>query len=209
MQMAIAIVPLGAAAAIIKYIMPSILNPNAKQEEEAKKARRALQTRLAAAGRPMIVTNKYEDMVMSDLTFPAQITVTVNDIGGMQKVKDSLFETVIVPLINPQLFSSTAVDPSQKALVAAPTGVLFYGPPGTGKTMMAQAIARDCNATFINMQLSTLQNKWFGESLKLVRALFSLAHKLAPTIIFIDEVDMFLRERQGGRDHEVGNAHTL
>jgi SpoVK/Ycf46/Vps4 family AAA+-type ATPase len=70
---------------------------------------------------------------------------------------------------------------------------------------MAKAIAKTCSATFINVHQSTIQSKWFGESQKLIRALFSLARKLAPTIIFIDEIDGFLRERSSG-DHEVSTS---
>jgi len=68
--------------------------------------------------------------------------------------------------------------------------------------MMAKAIAKSCSATFINVRLSTLQTKWYGESQKLVRAVFSIATKLAPTIIFIDEIDLFMRKRSGN-DHEA------
>ncbi|XP_042072795.1 outer mitochondrial transmembrane helix translocase-like [Haplochromis burtoni] len=82
------------------------------------------------------------------------------------------------------------------------TGVLLYGPPGCGKTLIAKATAKEAGFAFINLKPSTLTDKWYGESQKLTAAVFSLASKLGPTIIFIDEIDSFLRSRSS-RDHEV------
>ena len=118
------------------------------------------------------------------------------DIGGLDDIISSLQESVIFPLLYPSLFNSNST------LLTAPKGVLLYGPPGCGKTMLAKALAKESGATFINIAASVLTNKWYGESNKLIAALFSLARKTQPSIIFIDEIDSFLRERTKG-DHEV------
>ncbi|KAG6902405.1 hypothetical protein C0995_000331 [Termitomyces sp. Mi166 len=116
-------------------------------------------------------------------------------IGGLDPIISSLRESIIYPLLYPNLFSTSS-------LLGAPKGVLLFGPPGCGKTMLAKALAKESGATFINIAASVLTNKWYGESNKLVAGLFSLARKTQPSIIFIDEIDSFLRERTKG-DHEV------
>jgi len=118
------------------------------------------------------------------------------DIGGLDSIISSLRETIIYPLLYPNLFNNSSI------LAGAAKGVLLFGPPGCGKTMLAKALAKESGATFINVAISVLTNKWFGESNKLVAGLFSLARKTQPCIIFIDEIDSFLRERTKG-DHEA------
>lgn len=118
------------------------------------------------------------------------------DIGGLDPIVSSLRESIIFPLQYPNLFTSSS------SLLGAPKGVLLFGPPGCGKTMLAKALAKESGATFINIAASVLTNKWYGESNKLVAGLFGLARKTQPSIIFIDEIDSFLRERNKG-DHEV------
>lgn len=68
------------------------------------------------------------------------------------------------------------------------SGVLLHGPPGCGKTLIAKATAREAGARFINLDVSILTDKWYGESQKLAAAVFSLAMELQPCIIFIDEI---------------------
>lgn len=127
---------------------------------------------------------------------PSEIPVTFDDIGGLESIIDELRESVIYPLTMPHLYSG------HSSLLTAPSGVLLYGPPGCGKTMLAKALARESGACFINLHISTLTEKWYGDSNKLVAALFSLARKLQPSIVFIDEIDAVLGTRRSG-EHEA------
>lgn len=118
------------------------------------------------------------------------------DIGGLDDIIEELRESVIYPLTMPHLYSSAS------SLLSAPSGVLLYGPPGCGKTMLAKALAHESGACFINLHISTLTEKWYGDSNKLVNAVFSLARKLQPSIVFIDEIDAVLGQRRSG-EHEA------
>ena len=113
------------------------------------------------------------------------------DIGGLDSIVASLRESIIYPLLYPTLFTTSS------SLLGAPKGVLLYGPPGCGKTMLAKALAKESGATFINIAVSSLANKWYGESNKLVAGLFGLARKCQPSIIFIDEIDALAPARSG------------
>jgi SpoVK/Ycf46/Vps4 family AAA+-type ATPase len=77
-------------------------------------------------------------------------------------------------------------------LLMPPKGILLYGPPGCGKTLIAKALTNEIEANFINCDISTIKNKFVGETEKMATALFSVARKIEPCIIFIDEVDSFL-----------------
>ncbi|KAG1362268.1 ATPase family AAA domain-containing protein 1 [Cocos nucifera] len=145
------------------------------------------------------------DVIACDVINPDQIDVEFESIGGLENIKQALFELVILPLRRPELFA-------QGKLLSPQKGVLLYGPPGTGKTMLAKAIAKESGAVFINVRISNLMSKWFGDAQKLaqwyftgicaVAAVFSLAYKLQPAIIFVDEVDSFLGQRRT-TDHEA------
>jgi len=128
--------------------------------------------------------------------FPEDIPVSFDDIGGLSDVIEELRESVIYPLTMPNLYSTSS------SLLSAPSGVLLYGQPGCGKTMLAKALAHESGACFINLHISTLTEKWFGDSNKLVNAVFSLARKLEPAIVFIDEIDAVLGTRRSG-EHEA------
>jgi ATP-dependent 26S proteasome regulatory subunit len=114
----------------------------------------------------------------------------------LEDIIEELKESVIYPLTMPHLYSHAS------PLLSAPSGVLLYGPPGCGKTMLAKALAHESGACFINLHISTLTEKWYGDSNKLVNAVFSLARKLQPSIVFIDEIDAVLGTRRSG-EHEA------
>ncbi len=123
--------------------------------------------------------------------------VTWNDVGGLESVKQSLKEVVEWPLKNPEAFTRMGIRP--------PTGVLLYGPPGTGKTMLAKAVANESGANFISIKGPEIMSKWVGESEKHIREIFKRAKQVAPTIIFLDEMDSIAPRRGlevGTRVHE-------
>ncbi|XP_019058027.1 PREDICTED: ATPase family AAA domain-containing protein 1-like isoform X2 [Tarenaya hassleriana] len=168
------------------------LDPNRDSAKKALEHKKEIAKRL---GRPLIKTNPYEDIIACDVINPDHIDVEFDSIGGLENIKQALYELVILPLRRPELFSHGKLLGPQK-------GVLLYGPPGTGKTILAKAIAKESGAIFINVRVSNLMSKWFGDAQKLVAAVFSLAYKLQPAIIFIDEVDSFLGQRRS-TDHEA------
>lgn len=117
-----------------------------------------------------------------------------SDIAGLEIAKNALRETVVYPFLRPDLFMGLR-EPAR--------GMLLFGPPGTGKTMLARAVATESKSTFFSISASSLTSKYLGESEKLVRALFGLAKVLAPSIIFVDEIDSLLSQRSGSGEHEA------
>ncbi|MFW9935773.1 MAG: AAA family ATPase [Candidatus Thorarchaeota archaeon] len=119
------------------------------------------------------------------------------DVADLEEAKQALRESVILPLLRPDLFTG-ARRPWK--------GVLLFGPPGCGKTLIAKAVANEAGCTFFNADAASLVSKWLGESERLVKNLFTSARKEQPAIVFMDEVDALTAER--GAD-QVGGERRL
>eukprot|EP00088_Acartia_fossae_P002385 TRINITY_DN10960_c2_g1_i1.p1 TRINITY_DN10960_c2_g1~~TRINITY_DN10960_c2_g1_i1.p1 ORF type:complete len:352 (+),score=94.33 TRINITY_DN10960_c2_g1_i1:72-1127(+) len=186
-----------AAATTISFFTMKVLmdamDPTKKQKLAAQKRAKQILTSLGISRD--IKLNEYEMLIASQLVDPSSITVKFEDVAGLEQLITEIKQAVIVPIQKRDLFA-------QSSLMAAPKGVLLHGPPGCGKTMIAKATAREAGARFLNLDVSTLTDKWYGESQKIAGAVFTLAEKLQPCIIFIDEIDSLLRERSQ-HDHEA------
>ncbi|KAB2609589.1 cell division control protein 48 E-like [Pyrus ussuriensis x Pyrus communis] len=144
----------------------------------------------------VVTGNEFEKKLLADVIPPSDIGVTFDDIGALENVKDTLKELVMLPLQRPELFSKGQLTKPCK-------GILLFGPPGTGKTMLAKAVATEAGANFINISMSSITSEWFGEGEKYVKAVFSLASKIAPSVVFVDEVDSMLGRRENPGEHEA------
>jgi transitional endoplasmic reticulum ATPase len=124
-------------------------------------------------------------------------TITWGDIGGLENVKRELKEVVQYPIEHPDKFKKFGMEPTR--------GVLFYGPPGCGKTLLAKAIANECQSNFISVKGPELLTMWFGESESNVREIFDKARQAAPCVLFFDELDSIAKSR-GGNAGDGGGA---
>ncbi|GMH46123.1 hypothetical protein BSKO_14087 [Bryopsis sp. KO-2023] len=173
------------------YMAASLLDPN----REERKRKREYEKRLIKRLGKRLHLSPMEKLLADAVVNPLDIDVDEGDIYGMNETFVSVRSQIVRPLTRTDLFSMS--------LWQQPRGVLLYGPPGTGKTMMAKVIAKTCNCFFMNVSSASIMSKWYGDAQKLVRAIFALACKLEPCIIFIDEVDAFLAARGGHSEHEA------
>ena len=113
--------------------------------------------------------------------------VSWKDVGGLKDQIEEIQEVVEMPLLKPEIFKKVGIVP--------PKGILLYGPPGTGKTLLAKAVAKATKSTFIEIVASELVQKFIGEGAKMVKEIFELARKKAPSVVFIDELDALAAKR--------------
>jgi len=171
---------------VLKY-----LDPYKEQREQAKKRSAFLKQVLGRA----LDLNEFEQLLAANVINPAHIDTSVDDVCGLDGLVQELEMKVLMPMMHPNLYCTTLWKPTR--------GVLLYGPPGTGKTMLAKALARYSSCYFLNITSSSIMSKWLGDASRLVRAIFTLADKLQPCIIFIDEVDALLGKRGSSSEHEA------
>ena len=134
----------------------------------------------------------HKNAIDKDLDRP---TLTFQDVGGLEKLKENIRMNIIYPFQNPDLFRSYGKKTGG--------GILLYGPPGTGKTFIAQATAGECNAHFISLDIHRILDMYIGQSEKNLHELFETARRHAPTIIFIDELDAI-----GGARQQTQSSHS-
>eukprot|EP00808_Paulinella_micropora_P030638 g63101.t1 len=197
MEMVLVLLPIVGGAVLI-YWNYSIMEDKTGSKKVDPKASRDPRIERIVLLRPNITQlTPYEMTILHEVILPDELKVHMDDIGGLRDLKDNVRHEVLRPLRHRDLYRNSH-------LAAPPKGVLLMGPPGTGKTMLAKAIANEVGVVFINFSVSNMQSKWYGDNEKLVAALFSVAQKLAPCILFIDEIDVFLR-RRADSDHEVSS----
>ncbi|CEP60556.1 putative AAA family ATPase RIX7 LALA0_S01e13630g [Lachancea lanzarotensis] len=119
----------------------------------------------------------------------------LSSLGGMEDVVAQLMELIGLPILHPEIFASTGVEP--------PRGVLLHGPPGCGKTSIANALAGELQVPFISISAPSVVSGMSGESEKKIRDLFEEAKSLAPCLVFFDEIDAITPKRDGGAQREM------
>ena len=134
--------------------------------------------------------NQYEKQIKECVLDPLAIEDRLSFIGGLEDIKEDIQSNILMPLKHPAIFFS-----DKSSILRPSRGIILYGPPGTGKTMLAKAIAAEAEVPFLSLGLSVLENKYFGESNKLIQATFSLARKMQPCIVFFDELDGLMKQR--------------
>jgi len=185
--------------AIVEYVLPdnrvvvkSQNGPNLVVQvgDNIDKSKLRPGARVALNQRGSVVVEvlpEYPDPYVQLMEVIEKPDVRYSDIGGLDEQIRELREVVELPLKNPDLFRELGIEP--------PKGVLLHGPPGCGKTLLAKAVAAESGATFISLVASELVQKFIGEGARIVRELFDLARRKAPSIVFIDEVDAIAAKR--------------
>lgn len=142
-----------------------------------------------ANGEPRLKRRKQEAKKEVDRSPPTDISL--ENLGGVDNVIEELNELVAMPMLYPDMYTSTGIQP--------PRGVLLHGPPGCGKTMIANAFAAEIGVSYIPLSAPSLVAGMSGESEKKIRDIFEEAKKMAPCLVFIDEIDVIMGKRESAQ----------
>ncbi|KAK2758304.1 hypothetical protein FQN54_004150 [Arachnomyces sp. PD_36] len=135
--------------------------------------------------------SKYEKKLLNGVVDADHIRTTFSDVHAPVETVDALKTLTSLSLIRPEAFTYGVLSTDKIP------GLLLYGPPGTGKTMLAKAVAKESGATVLEVSGSEVYDMYVGEGEKNVKAIFSLAKKLSPCVVFIDEADAIFCSRTG------------
>ncbi|KAJ2909541.1 hypothetical protein GGI21_001779, partial [Coemansia aciculifera] len=135
---------------------------------------------------------EYEQRLIGSVVSPQSIPTGFDQVCVKPETVTTLQEIITLPMLRPEYFSKGVLKRY------GVSGILLFGPPGTGKTMLAKAVAKESGSVVLNIRASDIYDKYVGEGEKLAEAVFTLARKLAPCVIFIDEVDALFSARSSG-----------
>ncbi|ORX65490.1 putative ATPase family AAA domain-containing protein 1 [Linderina pennispora] len=140
--------------------------------------------------------NEYEQRLVGSIVDPQSIPTGFSQVCVQPETVTTLQEIITLPMLRPEYFSQGVLKRH------GVSGILLFGPPGTGKTMLAKAVAKESGSVVLNIRASDVYDKYVGEGEKLAEAVFTLARKLAPCVVFIDEVDALFSARSSGEPNK-------
>lgn len=147
--------------------------------------------------------SKHEKRLLGCIVDPTKLaTSSFKDVHLPFKTIDAIRSVISLPLLFPEAFKGGILKDH------VTSGALLFGPPGTGKTLLARAVAAESGARMLAIQPSDVNDMWVGEGEKLVKAVFNLARRLSPCVVFIDEVDSLFGARSARDSGGGSKAHN-
>ena len=176
---------------IVSGFKPAILLPedvqNAAMREATVQPTSTPNKKRQANGEPVAKRKK----VASPKDRSPPTHVTLSDLGGADPIIQELEDLIVLPLLRPDIYAISKIQP--------PRGILLHGPPGCGKTMIANAFAAELGVPFIAISAPSIVSGMSGESEKALREHFEEAKRLAPCLVFIDEIDAITPKRENSQ----------